>query len=115
MQASLHSMYLPGDVRSVEINARVGGKFLWSDMREKGEAFHWGTFLELQRPEKIVFTWLTSPEDEAENSSAVTLELREAETGCIATITHSMKSAWTEYISQTEKGWSAMLTGIRCG
>lgn len=45
MQASLHSMDLPGDVRSVEIDARVGGKFLWSDMREKGEAFHWESFL----------------------------------------------------------------------
>ena len=113
MQSSLHSMGLPGDVRSVEIDAREGGKFLWSDMRERGEAFHWGTFLELQRPDKIVFTWFTSPEDEAENSSVVTLKLRETETGCTATIIHSMKSAWAEYIPQTEKGWIAMLTGIK--
>jgi len=112
MQASLRSMGLPGDVRSVEIDAQVGGKFLWSDMREEGEAFHWGSFLELQRPNKIVFTWFTSPEDEAENSSVVILELRETETGCIVTITHSMNSAWAEYMPQTEKGWSAMLTHI---
>ncbi len=42
MIASLQSMGLEGDVRRVEIDARVNGKFTFSDMRDGNEAVHWG-------------------------------------------------------------------------
>jgi uncharacterized protein YndB with AHSA1/START domain len=38
------------DVRRVEIDARVGGRFTFSDMREAGEAVHWGYYKEIDRP-----------------------------------------------------------------
>ena len=41
---------LAGDMKRVEIDARVGGKFYFSDMRDGTEARHWGTYLELDRP-----------------------------------------------------------------
>lgn len=112
LTASLASMGLPADVRRVEIEARVGGRFTWSDMRESGEAVHWGTYLAVERPNKLVFTWFTSPEDEADNSSVVTLTIHPDGTGCVATITHSMKAAYAEYLSQTERGWGTMLAHI---
>jgi len=31
-------------------------------------ARHWGTFLELERPQRIVFTWITDPSEEADPS-----------------------------------------------
>ena len=40
----------PMDVRRVEIDPRAGGRFTFSDMREDGEAVHWGTYLEVDRP-----------------------------------------------------------------
>lgn len=100
------------DVRRVEINPRVGGRFTFSDMREDGEAVHWGTYLEIDRPRKLVFTWFTSEEEEKENNSVVALNIEPRGTGCRATIVHSMDERWTEWVKQTEKGWGVMLGQI---
>ena len=59
MSAALKQFGLTGDIRRVEVDARVGGRFTFSDLREAGEAVHWGTYLEIDRPRKLVFTWYT--------------------------------------------------------
>jgi len=65
LQTAGQSMGLAGDIRQVEIDASVGGAFLFSDTRDGVETKHWGTYLELDRPHRIVFTWIL---DEAEES-----------------------------------------------
>jgi len=100
------------DVRRVEIDARVGGKFTFSDMREEGEAVHWGYYLEIDRPRKLVFTWFTSEEEEQENNSVVTLTVEPLASGCRATIVHSMDERWAEYVKPTETAWAFMLRQI---
>ncbi|WP_210278296.1 SRPBCC domain-containing protein [Phyllobacterium myrsinacearum] len=40
----------PMDVKRVEIDPRVGGRFTFSDMRDDGEAVHWGCYREIDRP-----------------------------------------------------------------
>jgi uncharacterized protein YndB with AHSA1/START domain len=100
------------DVRRVEIDARVGGKFTFSHMRDEGEAIHWGYYLEIDRPRKLVFTWFTSEEEEQENNSVVTLTIEPIAGGCRATIVHSMDARWAEWVQQTETGWSFMLRQI---
>ena len=72
---ALQSMGLSGEIGRIEIDAKVGGAFLISDMRDGVEAKHWGTYLELERPRKIVFTWMTDPSEEAEPSKvSLTIE-----------------------------------------
>ncbi|AMS42498.1 SRPBCC family protein [Aminobacter aminovorans] len=100
------------DIRRVEIDARVGGKFTFSDMREDGEAVHWGYYLEIDRPRKLVFTWFTSEEEEQENNSLVTLTIEPLDNGCRATIVHSMDERWAEWAKQTAAGWAFMLRQI---
>jgi uncharacterized protein YndB with AHSA1/START domain len=111
MAAALKSMGLPGDIQRIEIDARVGGKFFFSDLRKGVEAKHWGTYLELDRPRRIVFTWLVSESDEADPSK-VTLTIAPEADGCMATIVHEMDSKWAEYIPQTESGWRTMLQQV---
>lgn len=106
---SLTSMGLTGEMRRVEIEPRIGGKYIFSDMRDTGEAIHWGTYQEISRPHKLVFTWFTNAEDEAENNSSVTLTIQSTAQGCTATINHLMSAKYAEYIPQTEQGWGAML------
>jgi uncharacterized protein YndB with AHSA1/START domain len=102
----------PVDVRRVEIDARVGGKFTFSDMREEGEAVHWGSYLEIDRPRRLVFTWFTSEEEEQENDSVVTLELEPLAGGCRATVVHRMDGRWADYVKQTENAWASMLRQV---
>src|SRR5579864_3679560 len=66
MSAALKTFGLSGEIRRVEIDPRVGGKFLFSDMRDGTEQRHWGTYLELERPRKIVFTWTVDESGEAD-------------------------------------------------
>src|SRR5262249_20111049 len=89
MAAALKSFCLAGDIRRIEIDAQVGGKFFFSDMRDETEARHWGNYLELDRPHRIVFTWITSESDEA-NPSTVTFTIQPEADGCEATIVHEM-------------------------
>jgi uncharacterized protein YndB with AHSA1/START domain len=100
------------DVRRVEIDARVGGRFTFSDMRAEGEAVHWGYYQEIDRPRRLVFTWFTSEEEERTETSVVTLTITPLADGCEATIVHRMHAKWAAYVPQTEKGWGAMLGQI---
>ncbi len=111
MHASLTEMGLSGDIREVQVDARVGGSFCFSDMRGETEARHWGKYLELERPRKIVFTWIVDASEEAD-PSRVTISIEPQGTGCIATLVHDMDAAWVEYVSRTEQGWGRMLRAI---
>ena len=102
----------PADVRRVEVDARVGGRFTFSDMRPEGEAVHWGTYLVIDRPRKLVFTWFTSEEEEQENNSTVTLTFEPAGKGCVVKLVHEMNPKWAEYEKQVQKGWGTMLARI---
>jgi uncharacterized protein YndB with AHSA1/START domain len=109
--ASLKSFGLAGDIRRIEIDARVGGRFYFSDMRDGTEARHWGTYLELDRPRKIVFTWIVDESEEA-NPSTVTLTIQTEPDGCTAIIVHELDAKWVDYIARTESGWAGMLNEV---
>ncbi len=109
--AALKTWGLPGEIERIEIDARVGGKFFFSDIRDGKPARHWGTYLELDRPRKIVFTWIVDESEEA-NPSTVTLTIQPEPDGCVATIVHEMDQEWAEYVAQTESGWGRMLQAV---
>jgi uncharacterized protein YndB with AHSA1/START domain len=111
MAAALKSFGLAGDIQKIEIDAQVGGKFFFSDLRGGKEARHRGTYLELDRPRKIVFTWIVDESEEA-NPSKVTLTLQSEVDGCMATIVHEMDAKWIDYVTRTEMGWSRMLQQV---
>src|SRR5918996_1036993 len=87
MSAALREMGQPGEMKRVEVDARVGGNFFISDMREAGEAKHWGTYRVLDRPRKIEFTWVIDASQENE-PSIVTITIEPDGTGSFVTIVH---------------------------
>ena len=109
MSAALKQMGLSGDMKRIEVDARVGGKFFFSDMREAGEAKHWGTYLALDRPRKIAFTWIVD-ESQNDDPSVVTITIEPDGTGSIVTIVH--EKIWKSYVEKVEMGWSNMLRTI---
>jgi uncharacterized protein YndB with AHSA1/START domain len=111
MKAALMEMGLAGDIRRIEVDARVGGSFFFSDMRDAGEAKHWGTYRVLDRPRKIEFTWIVDESEEAD-PSVVTITIEPDGTGCVVTIVHAMAPQWASYVEKVEGGWSRMLRAI---
>jgi uncharacterized protein YndB with AHSA1/START domain len=102
-----------GNITACEIDPVVGGKFLFADMREEGEARHWGTFQALHRPTKIAFTWFTDPSEEDETSLVTMIIEPEPDgPGAVVTLYHEMGARWAEWTAQTEKGWNTMLIAI---
>lgn len=111
LPSALRTMGLTGEIGTVQVDARIGGHFLYSDIRDGVEAKHFGTYLELVRPSRIVFTWMMDKSEEAEPSK-VTLTIQPEGSGCIATIVHEIDKKWIDFTDQTKKGWSCMLQAI---
>jgi uncharacterized protein YndB with AHSA1/START domain len=100
------------DVRRVEIDPRVGGRFTFSDMREDGEAVHWGEYRTIERPHRLVFTWWTSKEEEEEDTSLVMITIAREDSGCSVTLVHQMDARWTEHVDSVVASWGGMLAHI---
>lgn len=112
-RAWLQQAGLEGELTACEIDPVVGGKFLFADMRDTGEARHWGTYKTLDRPTRIAFTWITDPSEEADPSLVTIIIAPEpGGTGAIVTLYNEMDAQWADWITQTEKGWISMLLGI---
>lgn len=101
-----------GEVETIEIDAREGGSFLFSDMRDGEEARHWGTYQVFDRPRVLQFTWFVSEEEEREATSIVRIEITPETVGCSVVLTHEMDAEFAEYLGPTENAWSKMLSVI---
>jgi len=111
MREALLEMGLPGDVTTVRVDPRVGGAFEFADRRPEGVARHWGTYVTLDRPRALAFTWIVDAADEDE-PSVVTISFARDGGGCRVELVHDLPAKWAEYVGRTEEGWSRMLTAI---
>ena len=100
-----------GGLETAEVDARVGGHFTFADRRRGELAVHRGTYLEIDRPRRLVFTWLPEPTPPDEHS-VVTITIEATAGGCLLTLTHEMEPEWGEYVDRTELGWSTMCRQI---
>lgn len=96
-----------GQIVSCEIDARVGGTFTIIDRRDGEDFVHTGTYVALERPRLIVFTF-SVPKYSSE-SSTVTIEIAPLDKGCDLTLTHEMSAKNAPYRDRTEEGWQAIL------
>jgi uncharacterized protein YndB with AHSA1/START domain len=96
-----------GQIVRAEIDPRVGGRFLFVDRRGDEDVEHFGTYLEIDRPRRLVFTFSVSG---ADGDSRVTIDIRPLDAGCELTLTHD--GVPEEYADRTESGWTRILDGI---
>src|SRR5690606_12778911 len=96
-----------GHIVHCEIDARIGGRFTIVDRRAGEDVVHTGTYIALERPRLIVFTF--SVEKYSSESSTVTIEIAPLRRGCELTLTHEMTAAAAPYRERTEEGWRGIL------
>jgi len=106
-----------GNIMRCQIDARVGGEFLVTDRRPQADgdesvfdAEHHGTYLEIQRPERLVFNLSVSAF--SIEPTRVTIEIAPASpNACELTLTHELgdSNMARAYEQQTRLGWTKML------
>ena len=100
-----------GEMVRAELDARVGGRFLFVDRREGADVSHHGTYLELVRPRRLVFTFHVGDEPPTDHS-VVSIDIVPLADGCELTLVHEMEAKWREYADRTEAGWVGILEGL---
>jgi uncharacterized protein YndB with AHSA1/START domain len=93
-----------------EIDPRVGGAFRFVDRRDGEDVEHLGTYLELDRPRRIVFAFSVPAYSTA--ADRVTVDIVPLATGCEVTLSHELRPEATAYARRTEDGWRRMLDGL---
>ena len=93
------------EILRIAVDGRVGGSFSFLVRRGSDEIDHVGEYLELRRPERLVFTWGIVGSD----SSRVAIDIVPLGTGCELTLLHELHPDWADYAARTEAGWTKML------
>lgn len=102
-----------GKMQRVEIDPRVGGKFIVAEQRGDVLAEHFGRYVEIDRPRRLVFLFsVTKFEDPNAVVSKVTIEIAPQGTGCELTLTHEIDPQWAGYVDRTRSGWTTMLENL---
>jgi uncharacterized protein YndB with AHSA1/START domain len=100
-----------GEMQTVEIDARVGGRALIVERRASGDAHHRLLFEVIERPHRLIFLFGADPAPEGE-WTRVSIEIVARGTGCTLTLTHEMDPQWASYAEQTRNGWTMILAGL---
>lgn len=99
-----------GKMQKVEIDGCVGGKFMIVERRGDENAEHSGTFIELDRPRRIVLDFAT---DREHAPTRVTIEIvAQKDGGCELTLSHDLSPEWADYKDRTSQGWTMILESL---
>lgn len=98
-----------GEMERVEIDPRVGGEFAIVEKRGDVVAGHFGTYAEIDRPRRLVFTLAT---DNKQVPSRVTVEIDPLDRGCDVSLTHQIDAKWEDYLEQIRSGWTTILDNL---
>jgi uncharacterized protein YndB with AHSA1/START domain len=98
-----------GTMEKVEIEPRVGGRFMIAERRGDELAEHFGEYVEIDRPRRLVFTFATSVE---ETPSRVTVTMEPDGEATRLTLVHEMDAKWADYADKTRQGWTMIVDGL---
>jgi uncharacterized protein YndB with AHSA1/START domain len=103
---SIRQWMCPGDVTSTEaqLDPRVGGRFRILMHAPQGDYDHTGEYTIIDRPSKLVFTWISKGTDH--QSTLVTVELFDRGGRTELVLTHN-RFPRKEAVEQHRRGWGS--------
>ena len=96
-----------GVMERVEVDPRIGGRFLVAERRGEELAEHHGEYVALDRPRRIAFDFWTSF---SEQRTRVTITIEADGEGSLLSLRHD--GVWADYEERTEKGWAMILGNL---
>ena len=102
-------MFANEETVRIALEPRVGGTFSFVVRRQGREIDHVGTYLEIDRPRRLAFTWGTA---DSEERSRVIITVEPLATGAEMTVTHEMAPQWAQFVPQAEASWGKMLAAL---
>src|SRR5688572_7179083 len=97
-----------GEMVRIEIDPRVGGSYEIVERRGGEDVLHTGSYEEIERPRRLVFT-LQVPKY-SQDMSRVAIDLAPGDGGCVLTLDAGEETA--EDAAKYRKGWSTILEGL---
>ncbi|WP_426271199.1 SRPBCC domain-containing protein [Dyella kyungheensis] len=94
-----------GEMVKVDIDARVGGRFCFTDRRDGEDVEHVGEYLEIDRPRRLVFTFAVPRYSEA--YTKVSIDIVPVGYGCELSLLH--EDVLPEWADATQEGWGDIL------
>lgn len=101
---------LTGELMEFELEPHIGGRFLIVERRGEELAEHFGTFVELDRPRRLVFTFATNREA---TPTTVTVAITPVEGGCEVTLSHPLAPEWAAFADKARSGWESILSKLQ--
>jgi uncharacterized protein YndB with AHSA1/START domain len=108
LDPAMLSRFMSREVLKAESDPRVGGRFDIVMKNEMGEVPHWGVYREIDRPNRLAFTW-NSPY--AEPDSLVTITLKKVGNETELTLIHD-RFPTDSAREGHKKGWTAILEAL---
>jgi uncharacterized protein YndB with AHSA1/START domain len=99
-----------GEMVRIQIEPQIGGRYTIVERREGVDVLHTGTYLEIDRPRRLVFT-LQVPHH-ASNMDPLTIDVLPEGDGSRLVLTHHTAPAPAEELARYEQGWSTILRGL---
>jgi len=96
-----------GVMERVEVDPRIGGRFLFAERRGEELAAHHGEYVALDRPRRIAFDFWTSF---SEQRTRVTITIEADGEGSLLSLRHD--GVWADYEERTQKGWAMILGNL---
>jgi uncharacterized protein YndB with AHSA1/START domain len=96
-----------GTMERIEIDARVGGRFLIAERRGADLAEHFGEYVEIDRPHRLAFEFWTSFSAER---TRITITIAPDGEGSLLTLTH--EGVWADFEDRTRQGWTMILESL---
>ena len=98
-----------GQMLRVDVDPRVGGAYAIVERRPDGDAAHYGRYLEIDRPLRLVLTLALDPQALGDR---ITVDIEPDGDGCRLTLTHEMAPEHAPYADRTERGWTTILASL---
>ena len=86
----------------------VGGSFTVVDRRDGDDVEHVGTYLEIDRPRRLVFAFRVPKYSQV--TTRVSVDIVSLENGCELTLTH--EGLMPDYVASAKSGWGQVLDAL---